>query len=321
MSHYPDISASVSSRAQVPRVLGRDRFALISVCGDLFDLMKPRIISLLLISTLCPMILASAGQVELSVVLWALLGGTLISGSASAINCIWDRDIDAVMERTKDRPLPAGRISVASATIFALLIGFIGLWVLELHLNRAAAAWALVGHLFYVFVYTMWLKRSTPHNIVIGGAAGAVPPLVGWAAVTGGVDLTALLLFLVVFLWTPPHFWALALNKSGDYARAGVPMLPTVAGEAVTHRHMLWYALSLIPVTALLVWSSPVLGWTSLVGLIGLSGIFSLKVYELIRLRGEGQELKTKKAWEVFGFSLVYLALFFAWMVVDSTVL
>ncbi|MCB0360169.1 MAG: heme o synthase, partial [Bdellovibrionales bacterium] len=226
---------------------------------------KPRVMSLLLISTACPMVLAGGGSVPAISVFWALLGGALVTGSASAINCIWDRDIDAIMQRTQNRPMAAGRISTRAAAVFSFAIGFAGLLVLAVCLNVAAAATALFGHLFYVLVYTMWLKRSTPQNIVIGGAAGAVPPLVGWVAVSGSLDLTAALIFFVVFLWTPPHFWALALNKNEDYQRAGVPMLPVVAGAEATHTQMLVYALALIPVSVLLVLSNPLLGWFSMV--------------------------------------------------------
>jgi len=167
----------------------------------------------------------------------------------------------------------------------------------------------------------MWLKRSTPQNIVIGGAAGAIPPLVGWVAVTGGFDFTAILLFLIVFLWTPPHFWALALNKNEDYRRAKIPMLPVVSGEQATHLQMLLYALSLIPVSIWLVFSDPLLGWFSFITLTLLGLIFSWKVYQLKNLVGADTETKTKKAWDVFGFSLIYLALFFFCLVVDATVL
>ena len=289
---------------------------IVALIVDYLRLMKPGIIVLLLISTCCPMILASGGQVNPIAVFWALLGGTLVSGSASVMNCILDRDIDAIMERTKRRPLPAGRVSPFGAFVFSIFLGLVGLVVLAYYLNPLAAVVALYGHLFYVFIYSAILKRSTPQNIVIGGAAGAIPPIVGWVAVKGSIDPAAILLFLVVFLWTPPHFWALALNKNADYRRAGIPMLPVVRGEKATHDQMLVYALLLIPVTLLLTIVEPHLGWFSVVSFLVNGGII---VQKIVKLRyGAGEEEKTKLAWDVFGFSLIYLALFFVVLVVDS---
>ena len=291
-----------------------------SLTTDLISLTKPRIMVLLLITTCCPMILAAGGiGLDMSVVFWALLGGALVSGSASAINCIYDQDIDSIMERTKTRPLPAGRIEPALAFAFSLVIGLLGLFVLQVFINSAAAAVALAGHLFYVFIYTMWLKRTTVQNIVIGGAAGAVPPMVGWVAVTGELNLTAWLLFGVIFLWTPPHFWALALNKNEDYQRAGVPMMPVVRGEQSTIIQMLWYSIALLPVCVFLVYSSPYLGWLSMLSFGLLNSIFIFKIYQLRKLTNQGSPQKSKKAWDVFGFSLIYLALLFALLVIDST--
>lgn len=306
----------INDQASVARATER---TIWSMAVDLLLLMKPRVLSLLLVSTCCPMILASGGKVSLSAVCWALVGGALVSGSASALNCLYERDIDALMERTKNRPLPAGRLTPMSALIFSLLVGALGVGVLAYFLNWLAAGIALAGHLFYVLVYTMMLKRVTPQNIVIGGAAGAVPPLVGWAAVTGEVSLTAGLLFLLIFLWTPPHFWALALNKNSDYKKAGIPMLPVVAGERATHNQMLIYSLLLIPISVLLVLTNDYLGAWSLVTMVTLSLIFSFKVLQLKSMVLAPVELKTKKAWDVFGFSLIYLALFFVCIVVDST--
>ncbi len=293
--------------------------ALLSVFNDLLSLTKPKVISLLLVSTLCPMFLAAGREVPARTAFWAVVAGALISGSAGAINCIWDRDIDLLMQRTQDRPIPAGRLSTTTAAVFSLIIGLLGLLFMAWYVNVLAAAVALFGHLFYVFVYTIWLKRITPQNIVIGGAAGAVPPIVGWVAMTGEIALPAVLLFLLVFLWTPPHFWALALNKNGDYQRAGVPMLPVVAGEKATHNQMLCYALSLIPVSLLLILSCPRLGWFSYVVLLGLSVTFAFKVLKLKLIAESEPALKIRKAWDVFGFSLIYLALYFVCLVVDST--
>ena len=292
-----------------------------AILEDYLSLTKPGVMSLLLVSTVCPMLLAGGGRVSVLLVLYTLLGGALISGSASAINCVWDRDIDRLMERTQKRPLAAARLLPLNAIIFSFVIGLLGLVVLALGANPLAASIALGGHLFYVFVYTMWLKRTTPQNIVIGGAAGAVPPMVGWAAVTGSLELTPILLFLLVFLWTPPHFWALALNKNSDYKRAGVPMLPVVAGESATHTQMLCYALALLPVSLLLVLTNPYLGWFSGCVLISLGIVFVVRIVELRALVHSDPELKTKKAWQVFGFSLIYLALFFGCLVIDSVVI
>jgi protoheme IX farnesyltransferase len=291
---------------------------LVARVGDYINLMKPKIIVLLLISTVCPMVFAAAGAVDWIKIIAALVGGALVSGSASAMNCIWDRDIDAVMERTKDRPLAAGRVSVFEALVFSFAIGVAGLFILQKYLNPLAAAISLSGHLFYVFIYTIWLKRKTPQNIVIGGAAGAFPPLVGWAGVTGSLDITSFYLFMIIFLWTPPHFWALALNKNEDYKRAGVPMLPVVAGERETHLQMFAYALSLLPVTFLFLLSNSQLGLFSWTVLLSLGVTFLYKCWLLMEGR---PEQRVKLAWDVFGFSLIYLAFFFVSLVVDSTVL
>lgn len=300
--------------AQAPLV------AATQVVKDLWSLTKPGVLVLLLISTICPMVLAAGGLPDWKLVIATFIGGWLVSGSASAINCVWEKDTDKLMLRTKNRPIPAGRISPTLGVVFALTIGFIGLLLLAAVVNPLAATISLLGHLFYVFVYTMWLKPTTAQNIVIGGAAGAVPPMVGWAAVTGTVDLTSILLFLLVFLWTPPHFWALALNKNEDYRRAGIPMLPVVAGERVTHTQMLCYAVSLLPVSTLLVFSNPRLGWFSLLILSALGAVFVFKTYQLRQLGGASKEIREKKAWDVFGFSLIYLALFFICLVLDATV-
>lgn len=289
-----------------------------AVVADFISLTKPGIIVLLLISTCCPMVIASRGAVPMDRVFWALVGGALMSGSASALNCIWDRDIDAIMLRTRNRPMAAGRLPLFAALLFSAALGAIGLVVLSHFLNPLSAAISLAGHLFYVFVYTIWLKRRTPQNIVIGGAAGAVPPLVGWAAITGSVNIDAVLMFLVVFLWTPPHFWALALNKNEDYRRANVPMLPVVAGERATYVQMAIYAVLLIPTSLLLVWTNEDLGVFSFVTLLLLGLVFLAKIVKLMRLKQPTLEVKTKAAWDVFSFSLLYLALFFVCLVVDS---
>lgn len=300
-----------------------DSRSFTDVVKDYVDITKPKILVLLLISTCCPMVLAASGSVSIPLMLWTLLGGALISGSASAINCIWDADIDAIMNRTKNRPLAAKRISPVRALIFSLVIGLAGLIILAVKANPLAAAISLFGHVFYVFVYTMWLKRSTPQNIVIGGAAGAVPPIVGWAAVTGQVNLTAILMFSLIFLWTPPHFWALAINKNEDYKRAGIPMLPVVSGLKTTTIQMLAYAISLLPVSVLLVLSDPRLGWFSGLFFTVLGLVFIQKNFSLYKMvdSGKREEEISKPAWEIFGFSILHLGLFFLCLVIDSVII
>ena len=311
-------SSQAASSAGYPQVDSGAFSQIGATLSDFLNLTKPGILGLLLISTCCPMVLAGEGRVSGSLVFYALLGGMLISASASVMNCVFDRDIDAVMDRTKNRPMASGRISVPAAMFFAYLLGFAGFGVLYRGLNPFAAYIALFGHFFYVVIYTLWLKRNTPQNIVIGGAAGAIPPLVGWVGITGELELDAVLLFTVIFLWTPPHFWALALNKNGDYRRANVPMLPVVSGERETERLMYRYAVALLPVSLALVLHNHQLGLFSLFVLGGLGTIFAFKIDQLRRLDLANTEARTKKAWDIFGFSLIYLALFFVCLVVDS---
>lgn len=287
---------------------------------DLLSLTKPRVMSLLLVSMACPMILAAGGNVSWEVLLYAVIGSALVTGSASTINCIYDRDIDSLMERTKNRALPTERLSVSSAAIFAFFCGSIGLLLLAIKVNVISAMIALFGHLFYVIVYTFWLKRSTPHNIVIGGAAGAIPPLVGWTAVTGSINSTALLLFLFIFLWTPPHFWALALVKNNDYCRANVPMLPVVSGPIVTLNHMLFYALTLIPTGILLVLSDAHLGIFSVTVVTAIGVLFAYKIYALREAHREQLTRNDAQSMAVFRLSLLYLSLLFACLVIDVLV-
>jgi len=291
-----------------------------------YELGKPKVLSLLLVSTACPMLLASGGRIDFMSIVWTIIGGSLVSSSASVINCIWDMDIDKIMSRTQKRPLVTGILTPTFAAGYALVLGISGVLVLAMLLNPLSAALALFGHLFYVFIYTVWLKRSTPQNIVIGGAAGAIPPLVGWAAVTNSIELPGILMFLLVFLWTPPHFWALALNKNGDYRKANIPMLPVIAGERVTHLQMLMYALAMIPTSILLVLSDSNYSiWSLLIYL--MSGFYFAKIiYDLFKLgqqvsTPELTERKTKLCWRIFGFSIVYLIIIFFAMVLDTLVI
>jgi protoheme IX farnesyltransferase len=222
----------------------------VGVVRDYVALTKPRIISLLLLTTVASMFVADPSGPPISTILWTMLGGYLAAGGAGAINHYIDREADARMARTRTRPLASGRIEPLHGLIFGVLLGSIAIVQLALTVNELAAALSLAGLLGYVFVYTLWLKPLTPQNIVIGGAAGAVPPLVGWAAATGGLALDAFYPFAIVFLWTPPHFWALALLVKDDYARTGIPMLPVARGEAATRRQILAYSLALVALTA-----------------------------------------------------------------------
>jgi len=280
---------------------------------DLIALTKPRIISLLLVTTIAPMFVA--GSPSWGLVLAVFVGGYLMAGGANAVNMYMDRDIDDRMARTRLRPIPSGRMRPREVLAFGVLLSTTATWLLASAANVLTAALALAGFYFYVFVYTRWLKRSTPQNIVIGGAAGAFPPLVGWAAVTNRVDLFAVYLFLIVFYWTPPHFWALALLKQRDYGRAGVPMAPLVWGELETKRQMLWYTLILIPLT-LLPYAFGGLGLPYLVAATLLGGTFMVEVLRVVRATEWA-----KPAWRLYKFSLLYLALLFAAMVVDRIVL
>ena len=280
-----------------------------SFARDLIALTKPRIISLLLVTTIAPMFVA--GRPAWTLVLAVFVGGYLMAGGANAVNMYIDRDIDDRMSRTRLRPIPSGRMQPREVLAFGVLLSTAAVWLFAAAANVLTAALALAGFYFYVFVYTRWLKRSTPQNIVIGGAAGAFPPLVGWAAVTGRVDLLAVFLFLIVFYWTPPHFWALALLKQKDYDRAGVPMAPLVWGERETKRQMLWYTLILIPLTVLPV-AFGALGVVYLTCALVLGALFVGDVVRVMRA-----EVWTKPAWRLYKFSLLYLALLFAAMVVD----
>ena len=279
---------------------------------DLLSLTKPRIISLLLVTTIAPMFVA--GTPSLALVLLVAVGGYLMAGGANAVNMYLDRDIDDRMARTRLRPIPSGRMAPPAVLAFGVALSCAATWMLARFVNVLTATLALAGFYFYVFIYTRWLKRSTPHNIVIGGAAGAFPPLVGWAAVTNHVDLAAIYLFLIIFYWTPPHFWALALLKQRDYDNAGVPMAPLVWGERETMNQMLWYTLILIPLTLLPV-AFGAFGWLYFVSALGLGIALLVGV-----IRIQTAPMWTKVAWKVYKFSLLYLALLFVAMVVDRRI-
>ncbi len=280
---------------------------------DLVALTKPRIISLLLVTTIAPMFVA--GSPGWPLVLGVFIAGYLMAGGANAVNMYLDRDIDDRMARTRLRPIPSGRMQAREVLAFGILLATTATFIFAQVANVLTAALALAGFYFYVFVYTRWLKRSTPQNIVIGGAAGAFPPLVGWAAVTNRIDLFAVYLFLIIFYWTPPHFWALALLKQRDYDRAGVPMAPLVWGERETKRQMLWYTVILLPIT-LLPFVFRALGPVYLVTAFLLGVAFLIDVMRVMRATEW-----TRSAWRLYRFSLLYLALLFGAMVLDRAIL
>jgi heme o synthase len=280
-----------------------------SVVGDYVAMTKPKVQSLLLFTTVTTMYVA--GDPSLGLVALTCLGGALSAGGAGAINHYLDRDIDAVMKRTADRPVASGRVAPRAALAYGIALGAASFVLLALAVNLLAAALALSGLLGYVFVYTLWLKRSTPQNIVIGGAAGAVPPLVAWAAVTGSLSGTALYLFAIVFFWTPPHFWSLSLLMKDEYARAGVPMLPVVRGEEETRRQVLLYAVLLYAVTQL-PFCAGAFGAVYLAVSVALGAAF---IYGAVRL---ARRRDRRSALRLYLFSLAYLALLFAAMVADA---
>jgi heme o synthase len=276
-------------------------------------LTKPRIIELLLITTLPSMIVAAKGWPPIDLMLWTLAGGALAAGGANAINCYYDRDIDEIMPRTRKRPLPRHEIEPRNALIFGSALGVVAFILLWGTVNLAAAALATTALLFYVFIYTVLLKRWTPQNIVIGGAAGAMPALVGWAAVRGTLELPALALFAIIFYWTPPHFWALALRYERDYAAARVPMMPVVYGREETTKHILLYALLLLAM-CLVFFSVGQMGYIYLASALLLNGGFLLHAVRLYR------RPEPRLAWALFRFSIYYLGLLFASAALDQLV-
>src|SRR4051795_7989544 len=294
-------TATLSRRPAVPTLL-----------RDYLTLTKPKVQSLLLFTTITTMYVA--GDPSLELVLLTCLGGALSAGGAGAINHAVDRDVDRMMTRTADRPVASGRVSAAAATAFGLGLGAASFALLSLTVNPLAAALSLSGLFGYVFVYTLWLKRTTPQNIVIGGAAGAVPPLVAWAAVTGGLDGTAFYLFAIIFFWTPPHFWALSLLMKDEYAKVGVPMLPVFRGERETRRQILLYTILLYAVTQL-PFCAGGFGIEYLIASMALGGAF-IGGAVLLQRRAD-----RRSALKLYLFSLAYLALLFCAMVLDAKVM
>jgi protoheme IX farnesyltransferase len=282
--------------------------------GDFVALMKPRVMSLVIFTALVGMV-AAPGSVHPVIALAALLCTAVGAGAAGALNMWYDADIDAVMQRTAGRPVPRGRVTPEEALTFGTVLAVGSVITMGLLVNWLAGVLLALTIGFYVFVYTMWLKRRTPQNIVIGGASGALPPVIGWAAATGTVSLESLVLFLIIFMWTPPHFWALALNRAGDYARAGVPMLPVTAGADSTRLHILVYSLLLAP-----------LGLAPLfIGLGGalyavtaiLSGAMFVVLAWRVYTQREGR-VGDQAARQLFGFSILYLLLLFAALLVEQ---
>ncbi len=285
--------------------------------GDKFwayvRLTKPRIMVLLLITTAAAMFMPENGLPSASLVLITLLGGALGAGGAGAINNYMDRDIDQLMSRTASRPVPAGMVSPNAALWFGIGLTAFSFGLLAVTVNLLAAALTLAGVLFYVFIYTGWLKRSSVHGVVVGGAAGALPPMVGWAAVTGEVSFLSFLLFATIFIWTPPHFWALSLLIKNEYERVHIPMLPVIRGEAETHRQILWYSIALVFFSLLVGVLAP-FGPLYLVSAAALGAVW---MYLALKLRALGTRAEAR---ELFHYSLLYLALLFAAMAVDRQV-
>jgi heme o synthase len=276
-------------------------------------LTKPRIIELLLITTVPPMIVAQRGMPSIWLILATLVGGAISAGGANAINCYVDRDIDEVMTRTRKRPLPQHSVAPRNALIFGVVLGVVAFLFLWATVNLISAWLATAALLFYVFVYTIAMKRSTPQNIVIGGAAGAVPALVGWAAVTGELDYPALAMFAIIFYWTPPHFWALSLRYEKEYAAAGVPMMPVVYGREETAKHILLYTFLLLAMT-LVLFSVAQLGAVYLVSSVILNAVF---IWYAVRLYRKPQP---RIAWGLFKYSIYYLAVLFIAMAADALI-
>ncbi|MGH2907581.1 MAG: heme o synthase [Solirubrobacterales bacterium] len=301
---------AASHTRQVPHVRERGFSRARAVAADYLELTKPRVQTLLLWTTITTMLVAGSPSLEL--IFLTCLGGALSAGSAGAINHYIDRDIDRQMERTSTRPIPAGRISPRAALTFGIALGIASEVVLLLWVNTLAALLALCGLLGYVFVYTLWLKRRTPQNIVIGGAAGAIPPLVGWAAVTGSLNLTAWLLFAIVFMWTPPHFWALSVLIRDDYAASAVPMLPVVRGVKSTTSHILVYSV-LLMLTTLIPVATGAFGAIYAAGALILGAIFVAMAVRLTRNSERPVALRT------YLYSLAYLAILFVMMVIDTS--
>jgi len=280
---------------------------------DFLTLTKPVVVLLLLATTITVLVAGWGGWPPFNLVLWTLLGGALAAGGSSALNQFIDRDLDRNMQRTEKRPLPAGRMFPAEGLAFALALCLASYYVLASLVNFVAAMLSLAGIIYYVWIYSLWLKKATVQNIVIGGGAGAIPPMVGWAAATGRIDLVSVLLFALVFFWTPPHFWALAIVRKNDYARAGVPMLPVVRGEAVTRRQIWLYTLELVAVSLLL----PLFQLSGTIYLVSALALGLWMIWGAWRVwKKEGN----KVAWQMYRWTSMYLLFIFIAFMVDAMV-
>ncbi len=292
-----------------------------SSVGDWVSLLKPRVLTLVVFTGLIGLLIAP-GRLHPVLAAAAVLCITVAAGAAGTINMWYDRDIDAIMRRTQRRPIPAGRIAPDEALAFGVTLAIASVLVMYLATNLAAASVLALSIAFYVFVYTIWLKRRTPQNIVIGGAAGAFPPVIGWAAVTGSVDLMPLLLFAIIFFWTPPHFWSLSLFASGDYARAGIPMLPVVAGARETRRQIVLYTLVLVPVSVL-PWALGYTGALYGIAALALGLVFLFAAVRVVRDRQDEAGVSLTRdapAKASFKFSILYLFLLFGALAVDRLI-
>ena len=293
--------------------ISRQHENLLQVIQSYYQLTKPRIIPLLLITTAAGMWMAADGKVDPFLLLVTLVGGTLAAASAQTLNCIYDRDIDYDMVRTRHRPIPSGKVQPRDALIFAIALAVLSFTLLTIFANLLSALLAMSGIVFYMVIYTHLLKRHTAQNIVIGGAAGAIPALVGWAAVTGSLSWAAWLLFALVFLWTPPHFWALALMIRDDYAKVGIPMMPVVVGEESTTRQIWYYTLLVVPASLLLIYPVGEAGIVYGAIAIFLGSIFLKKAWQLMQSPSDKQLAKS-----MFKYSILYMMLLCTGIVVDS---
>ncbi len=277
--------------------------------GDYFALLKPRVMSLVVFTGFAGMVVAP-GSLHPALAAIAVLCIALSAGAAGAINMWYERDIDALMERTRKRPIPAGRIAPHKALAFGITLNLLPIIIMGLALNWVAGALLAFAAGFYIFVYTVWLKRRTPQNIVIGGAAGAMPPMIGWAAVTGSVTLESVVLFLIIFMWTSPHFWALALYREGDYAKAGIPMLPVVAGLTETRRQILIYTLLLVPLS----FAPMALGTAGIAYAAAAATVGGYLLWLSVQVVRTASDAAAKR---LFGFSILYLFVLFAALIVE----
>ncbi len=297
--------------------IGREEIRLSeATAGDYFALLKPRVMSLVVFTAIVGLV-AAPGTMNPFIAIIAIVAIAVGAGASGALNMWYDADIDNVMSRTSKRPVPLGRVLPGEALAFGLVLSALSVLTLGVLVNWLSASLLAFTIFFYAVIYTMWLKRSTPQNIVIGGAAGAIPPVIGWAAATGTVSLESVILFLVIFLWTPPHFWALALFKAGDYGRAGVPMMPNVAGELSTRRQMFFYALILAPLAVL----PAVLGYVSWgygIAAVALGAGFVWKTWAVLAMSSDDKVMKPAK--QLFAYSIVYLFAIFAIYLVDVVV-